>query len=190
MRVHCGGIGYGMWFGTYINRYNSQSRLVINNEIIVTGDTTQYGIYFSAQNSWMDFHHNSVYVNSHNDKAYGLSLIAGTTVAGYTHPFTRNLVAAYGERPYPLFVDGDVQFAGVSYGLREWNNWYANDTIASVAGVSCQGIADLQAASKDNDLNSIAYNPSFKDTTAGLELKKYDFFACPMLADVPYDING
>ena len=187
IRVNGTGTGYGIWLGSYQNYYQQRRGLVINNEVQVSGAKSQYGIFFNAGRSVLKMHHNSVYVNSYADVAYGLYLTP--TPNATIMPITRNLVAAYGKRPYPLYITSNT-YSGATYGLREWNNWYAIDSIACLAGISCHDIKDLQALTFDNDSNSFRNMPSFKDTTDGLLLKTYDLFACPMTADVSYDING
>ena len=183
--------GYGIWLGTSQNYYVKQNGVVANNVIHVSGEKSQYGIYLDNRYSNFKLHHNSVYVNSYSETAYGF-YINFSANAAISHNITRNLVIAYGSRTYPLYFAGaDFDAASTAYGaFRQWNNWYAKDTIACIAGYICHNINDLQKITSDNDRNSVSYMPLFKDTSVGLELKKYELFACPILSDVPYDING
>ncbi|MBO7624631.1 MAG: hypothetical protein J6S82_04905, partial [Bacteroidales bacterium] len=190
INVDCKGNGYGMYLYYNQNRPGSAygRGLIVNNDVRVKGISSAYGIYYNAYYSQLYLHHNSVYAFSENGVVNGLWLKASQNTS-YVSEITRNLVTVNGKSACPLFISSAAQYCTSFYCLREWNNWYANDTVANVNGSVITTISDLETVT-GNDANSSQKRPVFTDATNNLELDNLTDFHCPMHADVARDING
>ena len=171
INVDCKGKGYGMYLYYNQNRpgYAYGRGLVVNNDVRVKGISSAYGIYYNAYYSQLYLHHNSVYAFSGNGISNGLWLNASQNTT-YVSEITRNLVAVNGKSAYPLFINNsNANYSTPIYCLREWNNWYANDTVASIGGSVCTNVSGLESLT-GNDANSSQKRPIFTDTTINLGL--------------------
>ena len=192
--VRCSGSGMGMNFNNWsnANSLSSNSRgLLINNDIRVSSRSS-FGICINLSSSRLNIHHNNIY-SVGEVLAYGINTYSNSNTINKS-AITRNLISVRGKGDvYPLyFQHADVAASAPAYGIRQWNNLYAfNDSIvANISGNWCYSLESLINITGGNDSNSVCVRPAFADTTVGLDITNYRDFDCPMIADVPYDING
>ena len=179
---------YGINMATYqqYGQYcDSIPAYIYNNEVVITGGGTKYGIYISSPSGNWEVHHNTVYIKSAGT-AYGLYF--ANSVDGYLINATRNLVFcdSTGTR-YPLYMT--TANAVATRGVRAYNNLYSATNVAYI-GAAKTTVAALQSAT-NQDANTISVMPVYNDITKDLVPANDTAFRCPANASITLtDING
>ena len=172
--------------------FTTHSAIICNNEIRIFGEKYKCGIYADGRSSFLDIHHNSIYVNGANGSSLGI-LFYPSIFEGLTSRITRNLIVSEGKNAAPIQLVCqdfyDPQYYGTDYSLREWNNFYSDTCVGYTNDRLIRNIADLQAVTKQ-DSHSLSIMPHFVNIANGLELKSYDTLHCPRLDSVLTDIDG
>ncbi|MBR5664991.1 MAG: hypothetical protein IKX13_04500, partial [Bacteroidales bacterium] len=179
---------YGINMATYqqYGQYcDSIPAYIYNNEVVITGGGTKYGIYISSPSGNWEVHHNTVYIKSAGT-AYGLYF--ANSVDGFLINATRNLVYCDSTGPrYPLYMT--TANAVATRGVRAYNNLYSATNVAYI-GAAKTTVAALQSATSQ-DANTISVMPIFNDITKDLVPANDTAFRCPADASITLtDING
>ena len=174
---------YGLYFYYYVNYPDYKTGVVANNEIILNGSGTQYGICESDY-MYMSYYHNSVCVRSSNGTAYGFY---NSNVHGN---FKNNLLWTDAPKSYPVY------YTGVSYihkdGPRDYNNYYSPDGMVGYAnGGYRRSVSELAAQDTLQDKHSVSL--AVKTVNSGLTDLKVEpdsRLVMPRLPLVTDDIDG
>ena len=188
LRISSSTTNYGIYMASYQQHgqyCDSIPAYIYNNEVVITGAGTKYGIYISSPNGNWEVHHNTVYIKSAGT-AYGLNF--ANSVDGFLINATRNLVYcdSTGTR-YPLYMTTANSVA--TRGVRAYNNLYSATNVAYI-GAAKTTVAALQSATSQ-DANTISVMPVFNDITKDLVPANDTNFRCPANASITLtDING
>ena len=188
IRISSSTTNYGINMASYqqYGQYcDSIPAYIYNNEVVITGAGTKYGIYISSPSGNWEVHHNTVYIKSAGT-AYGLYF--ANSVDGYLINATRNLVYcdSTGTR-YPLYMT--TANAVATRGVRAYNNLFSATNVAYI-GAAKTTVAALQSATSQ-DANTISVMPVYNDITKDLVPANDTAFRCPADASlILTDING
>ncbi len=166
--------------GYHINNQNKGN--VVNNEIIISGNTLggAYGMYID--NSKALIAHNSVYVHSE-----GIPTIQGINIDGSNSDMTvhNNNIMLESQNGYPINLSGTPSQWDINT-----NNYYAPQYIG-FDGATPISVSDWTGwqTSVPTDSNSVRVAPDFVDSTSSLRMNDYTGLECYYLRDFNYDIN-
>ena len=173
--------------------------LIANNEIILHGAYTSAtynyfcGMYIYNPYSTVNISHNSIYLyRTSSSTTYGSGIFTYTTSTSYPiHVRNNNVVTSLTSGGtsyyiYPYYV-ASATYCTSTYGTRNYNNYF-NTNSSNIAYTGAVRTLATLRSTHSQDANSTNMNPGF--VAAPTDLIPSTWSSCPVLTDVPYDING
>lgn len=189
IRCNASNSNYGIYVGQNVNTIGPLAKkyaLFFNNEICIEGKaTTSYGLDYNSPN-YIDFSHNTVYINTTGTR-YGIHTY-NTATTGSARSYA-NIIYMAGTSGSAQCVNHSQGAANLSPSLIDMNNnVYYNEQGMEIG----HGAASIKAwnALVNNDMNSVWERPSF------ISPESYNFHTTGTSAivnsnpSVPRDKNG
>ncbi len=164
-----------VWFA-YINEKTAPAK-IYNNEILISKAGSNASDVFTFNSSSADIYHNSIYVGgTAQATCYGLYINTS-----YPTAIKNNNIVTTKYRP--VYID-DASITS------DYNNFYTEGTtFGNYMGTVVNNFAAWQTTS-GKDIHSVNVFPSFMDINTGMDIYNPVPVACPLIPDVPRDING
>ncbi|MGI6291234.1 MAG: right-handed parallel beta-helix repeat-containing protein [Bacteroidales bacterium] len=183
-KIHLYQTEYGMYLN-YATKLNNSHLLIYNNEIIAPVLGSNYGIYMTTGCNDIKILHNSVLIKGNGD---GKAMYVATSLNNNVIR-NNNFVNLSGNSSsvdnYAIYFPN---VAATNSFTMDYNNYY---TIGSYMGYAGSNITNLTlwktAVGKDG--NSMSINPTFFSNQT-LNLVDYTGLGCPLISDVPIDIDS
>ena len=177
---------YLMYYQNYAT-YHAQSALLANNEIILRGNGSKYGIYLGNANGNWDIVNNSVYVQG---SSIGYALYNDNTNSTCQVNIVNNLLAGDYADAYPLYIPNTTSIS-TSYGKCDYNNYSSTGNFLAYIGANKSSLADIRNANMQQNLHSTANVPVWKNGGfTDLQVNNSRRYPCRTDYNVLRDING
>ncbi|MBO4739522.1 MAG: T9SS type A sorting domain-containing protein [Bacteroidales bacterium] len=175
--------GYGM-YSYYVNTHLTTGDVnYVNNEVILKGTSTPYGMYFSYSKQ-VNVMFNSIYMNTTSSARglYSYNKQGLFTCTDNNIVMTLNSTSAY-----PIYVDNTTNW------FSDYNNYYTQGTNKAYIGANKTSLSAIQTTTHQ-DASSVIMMPSFVDSVnvpvRSMALVDANGLTCLRDPQYPNDING
>ena len=181
-------ISYGIYVSGSQNqqKYNGRTGLVANNEIIMTGKDTKYGMYMDGNNRF-NIVNNSVYVKGSSSS---IALYSNMSSSYYPINVLNNNFVNEHTIGYAIYYNMFGSYMG-SYGKRDYNNYYSRSSSLARLNGEKNSISEIRSLASDQDQHSISIAPVWADTIdpyTHLHLYNSVLMMCPLDTNVKEDL--
>ena len=189
-RIHARGTStsYAL-YPYYSDGQSGQEVLIANNFITISQSTgTAYGLY-SYYGNYQKIYHNSINITSGSATA-GIGMLLTSPATGtYGNIDVKNNNIANTGPGYAISIPANSVTLGYVSAM-DYNNYYVSGVnIGSYNGIAVANLPAWQTASS-KDANSLSVNPLFNTATNLYPGSPSLNASCPLLSDVPNDIDG
>ncbi len=183
-RIHLHQTEYGMYL-YYATKLNNSHLLIYNNEIIAPVLGNNYGIFMTTGCNDIKILHNSVLNKGNGD---GIAMYVATSLANNIIR-NNNFVNLSGSSSsignYAIYFPN---VAATNSFTMDYNNYYTIGSYMAYAGSNITNLT-LWKTAVGKDGNSMSINPTFFGNQT-LDIVDYTGLSCPLLSDVPIDIDS
>ena len=178
----------GIYIEYYTNNAVTYPTKLYNNEIIITGNGYNCGIYNDMGK--LEVYHNSIYLEG-TEENIGFFISETSTSYPFNAKNNNIVCAATHEYNYPLFSYEANYIKTTGGGFFDYNNYYsAGPYIAYIYDLADENIASLEdlRTITEQDSNSVSIRPHFINVATNLRTDG-KLLICPVIAEVPKDID-